>query len=263
MARRARKKSRTGIYHIVVRGVNRQTIFESDEDKLKFLEIIQKYKQLSKYNVFGYCLMDNHVHLLIRENEESISKSFQRISSSYVYWFNRKYERSGHLFQERFHSETVENKRYFLTVLRYIHQNPQKARLVNTVFESPWTSIHDYLNEPRIADVNVVLQLFSADRKQALEKFKQFMQEENDDECLDVIERIQITDNEVREYMKKLGIHNSSYLQQLELTERNEVIAHLKSLEGVSIRQLARITGISKTVIHRIAQRNKDKYPAN
>ncbi|WP_332310325.1 MULTISPECIES: transposase [Metabacillus] len=132
----ARTKSSSGIYHIMLRGINRQTIFEDDEDKIKFLVTLKKYKEISKFQLYSYCLMDNHIHLLLKESGETISESIKRISSSYVYWYNNKYERCGLLFQERFKSENVENILYFLTVLRYIHQNPLKAGLAKTVFDS-------------------------------------------------------------------------------------------------------------------------------
>nr|WP_311774044.1 transposase [Metabacillus sp. KUDC1714] len=120
----------------MLRGINRQTIFEDDEDKIKFLVTLKKYKEISKFQLYSYCLMDNHIHLLLKESGETISESIKRISSSYVYWYNNKYERCGLLFQERFKSENVENILYFLTVLRYIHQNPLKAGLAKTVFDS-------------------------------------------------------------------------------------------------------------------------------
>ncbi|WP_442596711.1 transposase [Neobacillus sp. D3-1R] len=124
MSRKGRRKSQSGVYHIMLRGINRQTIFEDDEDRQKFLETLKKYKDISQFQLYSYCLMDNHVHLLVREMEETLSDAIKRVSSSYVYWYNFKYERVGHLFQERFKSENVENTSYFLTVLRYIHQNP-------------------------------------------------------------------------------------------------------------------------------------------
>ncbi|MFC4024421.1 transposase [Oceanobacillus longus] len=126
MPRKPRRKSRNGIYHVMLRGINRQTIFEDDNDRIRLLETIKRFKDISKFRIFCYCLMDNHIHLLLKETEEPVSKAIQRISASYVYWYNDKYERSGHLFQERFKSENVETITYFLTVLRYIHQNPVK-----------------------------------------------------------------------------------------------------------------------------------------
>ena len=108
MPRQARKKSSSEIYHIMLRGINRQNLFEENEDSQRFIETTGYYKSVSGYNLYGYCLMDNHIHLLIREQDESISKIIKRISSSYVYWYNRKYDRCGHLFQERYKSESVE-----------------------------------------------------------------------------------------------------------------------------------------------------------
>ena len=122
MPRQARKRSEIGIYHVIIRGINKQNIFEDEEDRQKFIEKLGYYKTTSGYMVYGYCLMDNHIHLLLGEGKEIIGKAIQRISSSYVRWYNQKYDRCGHLFQERFKSETVQDEAYFLTVLRYIHK---------------------------------------------------------------------------------------------------------------------------------------------
>jgi REP element-mobilizing transposase RayT len=108
----------------MLRGINRQAIFADEEDYCKLIETIQRIKEKSGFELYGYCLMGNHVHLLLREARESISVSMQRVCSSFVHWYNRKYDRFGHLFQERYRSEVVEDEAYLLTVLRYIHQNP-------------------------------------------------------------------------------------------------------------------------------------------
>lgn len=83
MPREARRSSQNGIYHIMLRGINRQTIFEDDEDKLRLLETMKRFKNISEVEIYAYCLMDNHVHLLIKETQETVSKAIQRISSSY------------------------------------------------------------------------------------------------------------------------------------------------------------------------------------
>lgn len=155
----------------MLRGVNRQTIFEEEEDRIIFLEILKKYKNISKYQLYSYCLMDNHVHLLLKELEEPLSVTIKRISSSYVYWYNHKYNRSGHLYQERYKSEPVENDAYFLTVLRYIHQNPLKAGLANSVWDSEWTSIQEYVRQKDIIDIEVGLRLFSTNSSKAIQIF--------------------------------------------------------------------------------------------
>ena len=107
MPRMSKQKSSTGIYHIILRGINRQIIFEANEDKKKFLEILKKYKGGARYKIYAYCIMDNHVHILIKEGKEPLLKIMKRIGVSYVYWYNYKYERSVHLFQDRYKSELV------------------------------------------------------------------------------------------------------------------------------------------------------------
>jgi putative transposase len=251
MPREARKKSSSGIYHVMLRGINRQTIFEDDEDKERFLETLKKYKDISKYQLYSYCLMDNHVHLLLREAEETISEAIKRISSSYVYWYNMKYERCGHLFQERFKSENVDSTTYFLTVLRYIHQNPLKAGLEKNVFESKWTSLNEYINEVEIVDIDKGLNLFSSDRKIAIKLFTKYMCETNDDQCLDYKVKVKMPDSEVREFLYTLGITNISTLQQMPKENRDTILVRLKELTGVTVRQISRVTGISKSVIQR------------
>ena len=250
--KKTKKKSRTGIYHIILRGVNRQTIFEEDADKYKLLETLTRYKKISKFHLYGYCLMDNHIHLLMKETEEAIGKTIQRISASYVRWYNYKYERIGHLFQGRFKSENVETPNYFRTVLRYIHQNPVKARLEMNVLDCKWTSIHDYIHQPTLIDIDLGLNLFSPDRNKAIQIFTDFMQQSNDDQCLEIHIPVKISDDEVRDQLNELGIPHTSLLQQMEREQRNEIILMLKQLQGVTARQLARVTGISKSVIDRV-----------
>lgn len=90
MPRRARRKSATGLYHIMIRGTGRQLIFEEPRDKVRFLEILEKCKEVSGFALYAYYLMDNHVHLLVQERDEPIEQIVKRIGSRYVYWFNLK-----------------------------------------------------------------------------------------------------------------------------------------------------------------------------
>ena len=118
MPRQERTKSGTGIYHVMLRGINR--------------------------TFYSYCLMSNHLHLLVREHKESVSSVMKRLGIAYAYYFNKKYQRNGHLFQDRFRSEPVNTMEYFVTLLRYIHQNPVKAGLVSSPGNYSWSSWHEY-----------------------------------------------------------------------------------------------------------------------
>lgn len=236
----------------MLRGINKQVIFESDEDRYRFIKTINRFKAKSKYEVYGYCLMSNHVHLLFKETEEPISTAIKRICSSYVFWYNWKYERCGHLFQERYNSEIVENDSYLLTVLRYIHRNPVNAGMSENAKGYSWSSYNEYVSKPLIVDADFVLSMFSADRKKAVNLLIEQTNVLNEDGCMDISEKSRLTDNAVNNYMAKLGINNISELHQKEIRKRNEVIRELKSIEGITIRQLSRVTGISKSVIDRI-----------
>lgn len=236
----------------MMRGINRQVIFEDDQDREKFIETISYFKPISQFQLNGYCLLDNHVHFLIKEVAEPISMIIKRISSSFVYWYNQKYERCGHLFQERFKSETVESEAYFLTVLRYVHQNPLKAGLSQNIEEYKWSSINDYIKTPVIVDTGYALGMFSEEKTKAVELLRKFMNEHNEDKCLENDEKYRMTDPEIRLYFAGCGIADISELKQLEKSRREEIIRAVKALNGVTIRQLSRITGISKSVIDRI-----------
>ena len=131
MPTRPRLSSNLGIYHVVYRGINKQRIFEDSEDYEKFLSILRKYQPICGYKIIAYCLMSNHIHLLIKPGEIPLPRVFQRIIPSFVYWYNKKYQRVGSLFQARFKSRPINNRSQLLIVTRYIHQNPVKAAICN------------------------------------------------------------------------------------------------------------------------------------
>ncbi|MGV3466331.1 MAG: transposase [Heyndrickxia sp.] len=252
MPRAPRMKSSNGFYHIMIRGINKQTIFEEEEDKRRMLKTVKKCREVSNIKIYGYCLMDNHVHLLLQETEESISRTMQRISASYVYWYNKKYERYGHLFQDRFKSETVETDTSFLKVLRYIHQNPVKAGLKKNVFDCKWTSVNEYIGKTEFIDTDYGLNLFSKNKRKALKWYEEYMKKTNDDQFLDDFAKVKKSDSEVIHFIEQLGVKNISSLQQLDKYKRNAIILRLKELNGVTYEQLSRVTGISKSVIGRV-----------
>ncbi|HZJ76718.1 MAG TPA: transposase, partial [Oscillospiraceae bacterium] len=192
------------------------------------------------------------------ETKESVSDIIKRICSSYVYWYNAKYKRCGHLFQERFKSEIVETDSYFLTVLRYIHQNPLNAKIAESVAGSKWTSYKEYIERSQMVDVDYAFNYFSKIRSRAIPLFIEFMNADNEDQCLDDVEKIKLSDDEVREHIRKLGISNPTMLQQMDKDERDDVLRKLRETEGTTLYQIARVTGISKSVIGR-AQKNRNR----
>jgi putative transposase len=255
MPRSAREKSSTGIYHIMIRGINKQIIFEDNEDYEKFIQIIRDYKSLCSYQVYAFCLMNNHIHLLLKEGKEDLGIVFRRIGARFVYWYNLKYKRSGHLFQDRYKSEPVENDTYFLTVLRYIHQNPIKAGIETNIAKYQWSSFNEYsgnLGLKGICDTNFVLKHFADDKQRAIKLFQEFNMQKNNDKCLEDEVRVVIDDIEAREIiMKAAGVENPGQVQNLERVGRDKIIKELKH-NRLSIRQIERLTGVSFGVIRRL-----------
>ncbi len=243
MPRTARKKSESGIYHIMLRGINRQQIFEDEEDNQHFIETLLKYKEQCEYSIYAYCLMGNHLHILLKEGKEDLTLMLKRIAGSYVYWYNWKYHRSGHLFQDRFKSEAVEDDSYFLTVLRYIHQNPVKAGLCKKAEQYLYSSMREYLAESTLVDTDFVYSLITK------EQFIEFHKEENFDNCLEIENNFRLTDDEAKKIIYNVTKCKSiAEFQLLDKVKRNLYIEKL-FLKGLSIRQISRLTGVSKKIV--------------
>ena len=244
MPRQARRKSESGIYHIMLRGINQQQIFEDEEDGFRFLETLSKYKEQCGYEIYAYCLMGNHVHILLKEGKENLTLVLKRIAGSYVYWYNWKYRRCGHLFQDRFKSEPVEDDAYFLTVIRYIHQNPIKAGICKNIDGYKFSSYNEYINKPNLVNVDFCLGIIDK------EQFIEFNNEFNDDICLDIRDNdFRLTDDEALKIIwKTCKCKSVSDFQGLDKLKRNLYIEKLYE-QGLSIRQISRLTGLSRKIV--------------
>ncbi|RSK28769.1 transposase [Bacillus sp. HMF5848] len=257
MTRQARVKSSTGVYHVIVRGANKQAIFHDDADCRMFLDALHKYKRRTDLKVFAWCLMNNHAHLLIKEGHESISATMKRVGVSYVSYYNEKYETTGHLFQDRFRSENVETRGYLLTVTRYIHQNPVKAGMVKKPDDWEWSSCAEYYGEityPRgLLDQSYILELFSPDHAVGMREFKVFNEAFNSDECLEErVEKRRLSDDEARTQIKKLLCNlKIAQVKSLPKKQRDEILREMKSIDRISQRQAARILGISPNLFYK------------
>ena len=244
MARLARQISESGLYHIVFRGLNKQSIFEEDADYIKMKEIITELKTEMHFEVYVYCFMSNHVHILLKEqNMGDISLIMKRLLTKYARWYNIKYRRSGALIANRYKSQPVEVDEYFMSVVRYIHQNPLKAKMVKNIGDYKWSSYREYLDSIQgLTDKTFVLDMIS------LEEFESFHQIVEDAIFL-VDDKVRLTDDEIRrKILKSYGVEPRE-IYNINRNQRNEMLKQLK--KTYSIRQLERITGISRGIIHK------------
>lgn len=248
MPRKRRVKSQTNIYHVVVKGIDRQLIFEEKKDYQKYLEILELQKDECHFKLFAYCLMSNHTHILLQTSDTPLETIFRKINTRYACWFNMKYQRTGHLQDGRFFSEPVEDLHYLQCAIKYIHLNPTKAGLEAVPGESyPWSSIYEYKsNTPNLVDIKPIYLLFGRD------------------ELLDTnnIERVEFLDtdkikkrlpDDVAKDIIKIECNCSSVndFLRFSIKDRN---THLKNLHsrGLSIRQLNRLTGVPKGVVQSV-----------
>ncbi len=258
--------SESGIYHVMHRGIDRQMIFIDSEDEEKFLQLLRSYKKRCGFALYAYCLMGNHIHLLIREAArpsvitvngidietgpgEQLEQVFKRIGVSYVTYFNRKYKRVGHLFQDRYRSEPVDNDAYFLMALRYIHRNPIKAGLCTKPEEYQKSSYGDYLvgAEGSLTDTAFALGMMSRGQ------FIEYTNRDNEDRFIDVTDEDDLpkTDEEARSLLRMISdCSSASEFQKLGKPEREEYMRQLYK-DGVKIAQIGRITGYSRQIVYR------------
>lgn len=252
MPRSARLRSESGVYHVMVRGINREDIFIHPQDRIRYLEALSQVKEISGCSIYAYCLMRNHVHLLMAEgSEDTIGETMKRLGSSYVYWYNLKYERVGHLFQDRFLSEPVESDAYLLAALRYIHQNPVKAGIVQECGQYVWSSYLAYASgrEQPLGLTNTGLALGIAG---GLDGFLAFHREPSAYEFLDLDEKVRASDETIcRAGERLLQGHPLRAILTLDAEERHRVVRELKAIEGASNRQIARLTGMNRKMVDR------------
>jgi len=265
MSRYARKQSRSGVHHIMLRGNERKDIFYDDEDRFRFLDTLNKMKEDGNYHIYAYCLMSNHVHLLMRERKDSIQRSMKRICVSYVYYFNNKYQRIGHLFQDRFRSEAVEEESYILAAARYIHNNPVKAGIVKKTEDFKWSSYKEYISKIEykqgLVERGFLLSLLSDREERAIEIFKKFANESVVDEFIEYEEsttktKMKDTVNKnlkdgICMVLENWGYDLESFKSCRDKKIRNELIREIREATGASVRELSRHMGINKDIIFR------------
>ena len=261
MSRKIRTFAYSQIYHIILKGIDSHDIFYDNQDKYFFLKQILITQQTFNYIVYSYCLMSNHVHLVIKCKDELLSKAIQSLTIRYVSYFNKKYERTGHLFQGRFKSKAVENQKYFLELCRYIHRNPEKAGITLTQ-NYEWSSYKEYLGEAKIIDKHVLLHYFINN----LNDFVYYTIGTVDiDDIEDFVEYEiinKLTDAQLASIiMKKFDLANVGQINLFFKTRDKillkEDLKKISSINGTNITQIARVIRINRNLINKLLNQVK------
>lgn len=249
----AREKSATKVYHVILRGNAKQDIFFDRQDYRKFLKEICETKEKHQYELYAYCLMTNHVHLVIYDKNSNFSKTIQSITISYSSYFNTKYERVGHLFQNRFLSKNIETSEYLKNVCRCIHQNPVKSEIAK-IEKYEWSSYSEYVNEEKIINKKQLLQLFDVNEEEAIKNFIVFhrnsLQEDKLEDFMEYEIIGKLNDEQATRYITQiLELKNINELKDFSIQKRKKYLQKLEGISGISVLQIARITGFTRKMI--------------
>ena len=178
MARPVRIEYPGAVYHVICRGNNRQGIFKDDQDRTTYLEKLSLYCEQKEVELLCYCLLPNHLHLLLETPQANLSKLMQPFQTSYTLYFNRRHRHTGHVFEQRYKAFLVDRDNYLLQVSRYIHLNPVGVRMVERPQDYRWSSYKAYLRDEKSSRLNreVILGQFEGKGRRRVSRYRDFVE---------------------------------------------------------------------------------------
>ena len=247
----------------MLRGNERKDIFIDEEDKGKFIKIVFKKKADKAFKLYAYCIMNNHLHLVIQEQKETMSQIIKKIAASYAYYFNAKYKRVGHLFQDRYKSETIEDEPYLLSVIRYVHNNPEKAEITKKE-KYKWSSYSNYIDilnyHTEIPEIKEILEMFSSDIKKALKEFIHYSNKYEQKNFLEMKETIkpEIDEENVNEYLngylKSRNLKKEDLKRREHTKQKEDLIQQLIKRSNLSKRKIAILIGVNRETVRKVSK---------
>lgn len=179
MPRTARVAPSKHIYHVLTRGNNRQDVFEDEEDFRKYLELLHRYKEKYRFELYHYVLMTNHVHLVIEPSEGGggLSEIMKGINLAYAQHYKRRYSHTGHFWQDRYKSIIISKDNYLLACGSYVELNPVRAKIVEDPKEYPWSSyrVYAYGRSDKLVDEHPVYLQLSGEERERRRNYREFV----------------------------------------------------------------------------------------
>lgn len=254
MPRQARKQSTTDYYHVMIRGINKEFIFNDDKYKEKFIELMKLEEQAGLIKIGAWCIMDNHAHMLFKASLIDMSKAIKIICLKYAAYYNKASNRTGPVFGDRYRSENVENDIYMLQVVRYIHNNPIKANIVHNIADYHWSSYKYYIKQSDIVlkeQKDFILSFYN----NKINNFIDYHKKIDNNEYIEIKEdqekyRLEVGQKFVKEFIKNKGIIDFKELT-LNPDWIDEIVKILIQNCNLTLRQIAKITGISVSIIYK------------
>lgn len=256
MPRPLRRYGNSKVYHIIFKGIDDQDIFYDDQDRKVFLKHISITQENFNYTVYAYCLMVNHVHMVIKCQDEFLSKAMQSLLIRYVHYFNKKYKRIGPLLQNRFKSKNVENQIYFVDLCRYVHRNPEKAGIAKTQ-DYEWSSYKEYIGKAKIVNKNVLLHYFNNDVNEFIKNTTKTMPYESLEDYYEYELMGKLTDEQLANIiMEKFKIEDISNISVFFKNKSNDELVDdleiIKNIKNTNITQVARTIRVNRKLIEKL-----------
>ena len=242
----SRKDLKSTYFHVITQGIEKKFIFEKEIYKKKYLQLLYKESEEFKVKIIAYCVMDNHVHLLINVNEiNTMSKFMHKLNFMYAQYYNfMEKERKGYVFRDRFISEPISSEDYLLNCIIYIHNNPVKAKMVKNVYEYKYSSYNKFVEDKeynQIIDINKVV------KNVELEDYI-FVDIEHD--INEILKKV------IKKYEKKYNLNFEKIQERNNREILFKLVKELKENYKISYKEIARQTRISLSTISRLMKKN-------
>ncbi|RKY45210.1 MAG: hypothetical protein DRP81_04425 [Candidatus Omnitrophota bacterium] len=260
-----------GIYHVIQRAPGKDVLFLEDKDYLYFLHLLKETKIKFSLDIFCFCLMLNHLHLLLKINKANLSEAMKSLFTRYALYFNSKYQRKGHVFYGNYRASLCLDENYLISASVYIHLNPSKAGLVKSPLDYRWSSLKAYLQLPRntFLDYKYILSILGQELKRASLVYLQILGVSEDLEFKNILEDRKLLEKFTFKFISKIkkilnkkpNIEDeiSKYFELIEnkrrlkkpqyLQARKYLIEQLRS-RGYTIKEIAEMLNISRQSIY-------------
>lgn len=262
MSRTARIESSTGYYHVIMRGNNKNWIFKGEENKQNFIKLLKIQEKEGKLELVAWCIMDNHVHLIVKSEIKDMALAFKKINVSYAMRYNKRSDTIGHVFQDRFKSQPIETDDYLMQVVRYVHNNPVQAKMVKRLEQYKWSSYNDYFSKEKViksSQMQFVLAYFN----NQLAEFKAFHKQSDDNEYLEIKEDLMKYRTEKAQGIIETFCTKHRITVAKEIYENKELIDKLLKLlirqSKLPLRKIADLVGTSYNVVQQVNKIIKDE----
>jgi len=255
MARQARIQSPTNYYHIMARGNNREYIFNNPIYKSYYLEVLKEQVEDGLIEIAAYCIMDNHVHIVVEADMLNLIKAMKSINIKFAMKINHQKNRVGHVFQDRYRSEAIYNDSHLQQIIRYVHNNPIKAKICKALDVYKWSSYNEYINVSEIINENQKEFIFNYYNND-IKNFVKFHKEVDYNEYLEIKEdietqRLDHAQNIIQDYFIEHGISETKQISKnphhLEM-----IIKNLLDKSKLSHRKIADLLEINRGDVNRV-----------